>query len=53
MKNKINKLMKIEKLTNGYIKLTAENGIRSKITNKIYSEIVCIEEDIELYEAII
>lgn len=45
--------MKIEKLTNGYIRLTAENGVRSKVTNKIYSEVVCGEGDVELYEEVI
>lgn len=45
--------MNIEKLANGYVRLTTVNGIRSKVTNKVYSEIVCMEKDVELYEIII
>ena len=44
--------MKIEKLANGYVKLTAEKGIRSKVTNRVYSEVVCMEKEVELYEAV-
>lgn len=44
--------MKIEKLANGYVRLTAENGIRSKVTHRVYSEVVCVEEDVELYEEV-
>lgn len=45
--------MNIEKLNNGYVRLTADKGIRSKVTNEVYSEVVCKEEDIKLYEVII
>lgn len=45
--------MKIEKLTNGYVRLTAENGVRSKVTKRVYSEVVCKEEDVDLYEEVI
>jgi hypothetical protein len=44
--------MKIEKLANGYVRITAEKGVRSKVTNRIYSEVVCMEEEVELYEAV-
>jgi hypothetical protein len=45
--------MKIEKLANGYVRLSAKNGVRSKVTNRVYSEVICTEEDVELYEAVI
>lgn len=45
--------MKIGKLTNGYVRLTAKNGVRSKVTNEVYSEVVCKEEEVELYEEVI
>ena len=44
--------MKIEKLANGCVRLTAEKGVRSKVTNEVYSEVVCLEKDVELYEEV-
>lgn len=38
-------MLYIKELKNGLIKITADNGVEDKRTNRIYSEVVCNKKD--------
>ena len=42
--------MNTKELKNGYIKLTAKNGIVDIRDNRVYSEVVCKPENVKYYK---
>lgn len=43
--------MNIEELTNGYFKLTAENGVLDTRNDFLYSEVITKEKNIKFFKA--
>ena len=38
-----------EELENDFVKLTADNGVMDRRTNRVYSEVICKERNIRFF----
>lgn len=43
--------MKEERLNNGMVKLSADNGVIDTRINVVYSEVICREADVKYFKA--